>query len=248
MQNAHQCHCCHCPPCAMLIPMMLESVMLLKEIMKISDDSAALLVVPQVVKGHLSNFWERGVSFFEYIQSCCFQLFSYHPLFTRQTGNLGFGAYNTCPQVVPWMHSVLRLLLIVSPAQTFVNISVSDINKDRNTFLSPDNQNKHSGPHIGWISTVISSIYQFNVISLPVESHHVTKRFTWWLDEFTQVKTWSVSHVLWSISTGIPCFRHLKRVNFCWTVGESDSMQIHPLLGLISSVIHTAYWGSVVDN
>jgi len=30
--------------------MMLESAVLLKEIMKISDDSAALLVVPQVVE------------------------------------------------------------------------------------------------------------------------------------------------------------------------------------------------------
>jgi len=36
--------------------MMLESAVLLKEIMKISDDSAALLVVPQVVERHLSNF------------------------------------------------------------------------------------------------------------------------------------------------------------------------------------------------
>ena len=37
----------------------------------------------------------------------------------------------------------------------------------------------HCGPHIGWISTVISSIYRFNIISLPVENHHVIKRFGW---------------------------------------------------------------------
>jgi hypothetical protein len=43
--------------------MMLESSVLLKEIMKIPDNSAALLVVPPVVEGRLSNFQERGVSF-----------------------------------------------------------------------------------------------------------------------------------------------------------------------------------------
>ena len=67
----------------------------------------------------------------------------------------------------------------------------------------PKEKLKHGEPHMGWISTVISSIYQFTVISLPVENHHVMERFTWWLDEFTQVKTWSISHILWSISTGI---------------------------------------------
>jgi hypothetical protein len=36
---------------------------------------------------------------------------------------------------------------------------------------------------------VIYSIYQLNVISLPVENHHVIEHFTRWLDEFTWVKT-----------------------------------------------------------
>ena len=64
----------------------------------------------------------------------------------------------------------------------------------------------HNGPHIGWISMVISSIYQFDVISFPIEYHHVINFSPGgWMNLQCQqwVKIWLISHVLWLISTGI---------------------------------------------
>ena len=37
------------------------------------------------------------------------------------------------------------------------------------------------------ISIVNSSTYWFIVISLPIENHHATKCFTWWVDEITKL-------------------------------------------------------------
>ena len=96
----------------------------------------------------------------------------------------------------------------------------------------------HCGPHIGWISTVISSIYRFNIISLPVENHHVIKRFGWiytgWKPDQFQRFYDRFQHAFRRY------FWHLERVNFHWNMDESDSLQIHPLLQLTSLALHTA--------
>ena len=80
--------------------------MLLKET---SDDSAASIVVPQVVKARLSN-----AAFYEYILSRHSPLFySNHLLFTRQTASLRV-LHLGLSVLLLWILSVLRLILIVS--------------------------------------------------------------------------------------------------------------------------------------
>ena len=106
----------------------------------------------------------------------------------------------------------------------------------------------HCGPHVGWILTVISPIDQFNLISLPVENHHVIERFTRWLDEFRQVKTWSISHVLWPISTCIQqaclTFRMGEfplNCGWIWFTADSPALMIN-FLGYSHCIIWGAFW------
>ena len=54
-KGTNQGHCCNRPPGMKVVLIMLESAVLLKEIIKTSDHSAALVVVPQVVVCHNSK-------------------------------------------------------------------------------------------------------------------------------------------------------------------------------------------------
>ena len=71
---------------------------------------------------------------------------------------------------------------------------------------------------------VISSIYRFNVITFPIENHHVIKRFTRWVDEFTTPASGENLVNFTRFMTDFNMhFCHLERVNFRRALGDSDS-------------------------
>ena len=76
------------------------------------------------------------MSFYVYALSRRSRLFSIHLLFTRRTANLQVWGFRLSVLSL-WILSVLRLIIIVSLIRTFMNISISDGNKDRNIFVVP---------------------------------------------------------------------------------------------------------------
>jgi len=54
--TTNQGHFCDRPPGMKVVLITLESAVLLKEIIKTSDHTVASIVIPQIIKGHLSNF------------------------------------------------------------------------------------------------------------------------------------------------------------------------------------------------
>jgi len=77
------------------------------------------------------------VSLYEYVLSRHSRLSSNHLLFTRQAANLRVLRLGLSVLSL-WILSVLRLILIVSPVRTFVSLSISNVNEDRNTFYVID--------------------------------------------------------------------------------------------------------------
>ena len=112
----------------------------------------------------------------------------------------------------PWFKYVSARFAILprvfrfSAPSIFFLISITWTSNCSASFHCPWFLYVHYRPQNRWISIVVSSIYQFIVISFLIEYHHVIKfspdrwmNLPWW----EQVKTWLISHVLWLISTGI---------------------------------------------